>query len=261
MSRGLGCTFYGVEGIGKTEFSLQFPKELACVSIEESGYEDLDDFGKVPEGCVNFDIKTIGNLMLFLKKKAGDFRTVVIDSLSGLENLIAKAVCDQDFNGDMSKYSAYYVGPRKHAPPWASRVCTELDALRSKGTNIILIGHSKIELIKNPNGHDYNANLLDIDEGVRGVFTKWAQAVIFMTLDTEVMATKTVKGKVIEAKANNDLLADSDRIMYTTKHPTHSAKSRIDLPTYISMGDSAKEAYENFVKVFPPGKVKDNLVQ
>lgn len=38
MPRGLGLILFGIEGIGKTSFALQFPKPLMIMPLKEPGY-------------------------------------------------------------------------------------------------------------------------------------------------------------------------------------------------------------------------------
>jgi hypothetical protein len=141
-------------------------------------------------------------------------------------------------------------------PIYMEDLCNELTLLNTKGVNTILIGHAKNETVKNPTGTDYTSTVLDFEQWARGVIIKRFAAVLYMTLDMEVMVTKTWKGKPTEAKAQNDLLEASDRIMYTTRHPSHSAKNLYKLPPYISLGESAEEAYDRLMKALPQ-KIQD----
>ena len=122
---------------------------------------------------------------------------------------------------------------------------------RSKGVNIVLLGHTKIEKSKNIISSDYQSAMLNMESWPRDVLTKWAQAVLFMTMDFELRTTKTWKGKTTEAKVNASLDEEVDRIIYTSKHPSHSAKNRLSLPPFIHMGESAEQTYKNFVKELP----------
>jgi hypothetical protein len=250
MARGLGLVVYGTEGVGKTSFALEFPKEVLCISVKESGFDDLEMVGQVPPGCDGVDIETFGALIKTMQN-AKDYRTVVIDSLSGVQQLMTKDILKEVYNNDLKDFGGFSEGFRIHGPVWAEKVTNAAELLRGAGVDVIFIGHSKIELPKNVNGTDFSTTELDMEKWPRAVFLKWAQAVLYMTLDVEVMNTKSWKGKPIEGKIKQDLEDESDRIMYTSKHPTHSAKNRIGLPVFISMGNSPRQAYENFFKHLP----------
>lgn len=252
--RGLGLVFYGEEGVGKTSLALQFKKDLLCISARENGFENLDMVGDVPEGCENFVVDTFPEIINTLKK-AKDYETIVIDSLSGVQMLMAndiiKTIYGQMDNPEKA-FGSFSEGYRVHGPMWMERLCNELTLLNERGVNTIILGHAREETVKNVFGTDYNGTVLDMEKWPRAVITKWAAAVLYMTLDMDVMVTKSWKGKPTEGKARNPLEEDSDRIMYTTRHPSHSAKNLLNLPPYISMGESPQEAYKKLYDKLPP---------
>ncbi len=254
MTRGLSIIFYGTEGVGKTSFALQFKKEISFLSVKENGFANLDMVGDIPPNCDNTDIDSFQELIRYIRA-AKDYSTLVIDSLSGVQQILADHIIKvhySDKDDPQKHFGQFSEGYRIHAPRYVEQICNELTLLNNKGINTLLLGHAKQELIKVPTGTDYNATVIDMESWPRAIIKKWAAAVIYMTLDLEVVVTKTWKGKPTEAKAKNELESDSDRIMYTTKHPSHEAKNLLKLPTYISMGNSPQEAYQNFFSKLPP---------
>lgn len=252
MPRGLGLLIYGMPGIGKTSFALQFPKPLTCLSIKETGYDDLELIGEVPEGCENVEIEDWEELLSF-SKKCSD-KTVVYDSTSGLQQILFEHVIAETYEGDAARFSSYSQGPRIDAPVAMSELESHLNYMRSKGTNVILLGHMKTEDMPNSMGPNYMSHVLDMDKGIRGLLTKWAQATLFMSVDIEQQqAVRSHKGQVISAKAKDV----DDRLMHCQNAPGHIAKNRLGLPPYVSMGHSPKEAYENFKKKVHPNVAKD----
>lgn len=256
MARGLGLVVYGTEGVGKTSFALEFPKDLLCISVKESGYDDLEMVNQVPPGCEGMEVDSFASLIKTMQN-AKSYRTVVIDSLSGVQQLMTKDILKEVYSNELKEFGSFSEGFRIHGPVWAEKVTNTAELLRSAGVDVIFIGHAKVELPKNVNGTDFATTEVDMEKWPRAVFLKWAQAVLYMTLDVEVMATKSWKGKAIEGKVKQDLTDESDRIMYTSKNPSHSAKNRIGLPLFISMGDSPRQAYENFFNKLPDS-LKEN---
>ena len=262
MTRGLSIIFYGPEGMGKTSLALQFKKELLFISVNENGYENLDMVGDVPANCEHIRATTFPQLKSAIKE-AKHYSTVVIDSLSGVQQILADYILKEhysDKNDPQQAFASFSEGHRCHAPFYSEQICNELSALNSQGVNTILLGHTKSEIIKNPGGLDYNATVIDLEQWSRGVYKKWAMAIIYMTLNLDLIVTKKWKGTPQESKAVTDLESDSDRIMYTTKNPTHEAKNLLKLPPYILMGDSPQEAYENLFKHMPP-KIQEAQAQ
>ncbi len=258
--RGLGLIIYGVEGIGKTSFSLQLPKPLRMISVNECGYEDLDDIGAIPDGCENVNISSFPELLKEMREST-DVKTLVIDSLSGVSQLMKDDILRNIYSTEdnpAQKYGSFSEGDRIHAPDCAQRVENAGTVLRNKGINVILLGHTRIEKSKNVVATDYQSAGIDMGNWARNVLTKWAQAVLFMDMDFKLRITKKWKQVPTEAKVVGDLNEEVARIIYTSKHPSHAAKNRLNLPTYIQMGSSAEEAYANFLAVLPE-KIKENL--
>ena len=250
--RGLGLLVYGVEGIGKTSFGLQFPGPLKCISVNETGFEDLADVGEVPSNCTNVYVDSFPDFITELRQS--EEKTVIVDSLSGVAQLMKDDIIEDVYAGDqnpLKSFGSFSEGWRVHGPIWAEKIENAGTVLRNKGTNIIFIGHTKIEKSKNIISADYQSAGLNMESWPRDVLTKWAQAVLFMTMDFQLRITKSWKGTPTEAKVTGDLEDEVDRIMYTTKHPSHSAKNRLKLPPFIQMGDSAEAAYSNFVEKLP----------
>jgi hypothetical protein len=250
----MGLIIYGQEGLGKTSLAAQFPKPLRFISVKESGYEDLEETGQIPKGCSNINVSGWQELLAEVKD-GDDQKTLVIDSLSGVNQLMKVDILQHIYTGSqdekLSAYGAFSDGARNHETTWIGKLEVLCTILRNKGVNIILIGHEKEETTKNVVSTDYKSSVIDMEKWPRSVLTKWAQAVLFLSMEFDLRITKKWKGVATEAKVDTSLEDEVGRIMYTTKHPSHSAKNRLGLPTFIMMGDSPQEAYENFVAKLP----------
>ena len=252
--RGLGLIVYGDMGIGKTSFALQFPGPLKCISVRESGFADLFDMGQVPEGSTNCIVTTFQEFIEELND-VDDYRTVVVDSLSGVWQAAKDDIINQVYaskDNPLDAFGSFSEGARIHGPIWMEKVETFAERVRNKGINIVLIGHTKIEKAKNIISTDYQSAHINMESWPRDVLKKWAQAVLFMTLDFDLKITKKWQGVPTEAKASTSLEEEVSRIIYTTKHPSHDAKNRLGLPPFILMGENANETYLRFVKCLTP---------
>jgi len=242
--RGLGLVIYGIPGIGKTSFAAQFPGPVQFFSMKESGFDDLNDVGEIPEWCSNENLLSWESFIVQFRKCTA--KTIVIDSLSGFQQLLFRYVTDKFYDGDVKKFSAYYNGPRTDAPAVLDREWEALaTAKRNMGCHIILLGHAKTDMIPNALGTDYQAHIVDLDKGIGGFINKWAQAVLFMGLDIE--AARNNRGQMTNKAQNTD-----ERVMYTNTSPGHAAKSRgLKLPNPILLGDSAEQAFKAFWSKIP----------
>lgn len=254
MPKGISLLIVGTEGVGKTSFAAEFPKPIDFYSMSETGCEDLIDLGKISDQFVtDYVIDSFQELLTRIRNSQA--RTIVLDSVSGLQRVIFNYCASEDYGGDYDAFLDYYKGPRQQCPAYADQLCSLLENKRREGVHVILLAHTKVETIKNPKGLDYTTFEIDADEGIRSVFKKYMANILFMDLDpgTE-RVTKSLKGKAIEAK-----MKDHDiRVIFTQKSLTHTAKNKLDLPLVIPMGDSPEEAYDTFVDKLPP-LFKDQL--
>ena len=269
--RGLYLIVYGDEGMGKTSLALQFPKPLRCLSINEFGYDNLDAIEKVPKGCENIQVEEHPELLHELKQ-CTDVKTVIIDSASGYQQIMKDNILQEIYATDqygnqnspaaaLKQFGSWgSEGYRIHGPTWAGKLEQQCLKLQARGINVILIGHTCLEKSKSVTTTDYQAAMLNMEKNPRAVLTKSAQAVLYMTLDFSVKTTKEFRKKPTEAKVTEDMGEEISRIMYTTKHPAHSAKNCLDLPPFIDMGESEQDCYENFVKKLPK-KYQEHLKQ
>ena len=84
------------------------------------------------------------------------FKTLVIDTINGVERLCHENVCHEHFGDDWgdSGFAGYARGPRL-AVPDITMLLGRLDALRTaKGMSIILLAHATTATFKNPEGPD-----------------------------------------------------------------------------------------------------------
>lgn len=238
--------------MGKTSLAVRFPGPLTCISIRETGFDDLNDVGIVPPGCTNYNIPDYQYLIPLLKECTA--QTIVIDSLSGFQQVFFEHIIKTQYDGNRTKFSAYSTGARQDAPIIMLDLEAVLTEKRNKGQHVILIAHTRVDTITNALGANYESSSPDLDKGIRANFTKWAQAVLYIDLNSTIsIATEMVwtGGKQVAIEGKADRSDGPTRIMYTEKGLGHSAKNRLGLPSMINMGKSAQEAFDNLWKHIP----------
>ena len=77
-----------------------------------------------------------------------DFKTIVVDSLDVIEEMITLKVCTENRYTDISK-GAYGAGYQARTAVWANFFKC-LDCLRDKGMTIILIAHAAVVKVADP---------------------------------------------------------------------------------------------------------------
>ena len=257
MPRGLGLIIYGIEGIGKTTFCLQAPKPLSIMPIREPGYFDLEDVGEVPQGVTPLIVKDYEDVKVAIS--ACQAKTLVIDSISGLQEFLVKYITNTVYGGSFKAFKSFYNGLRQDCPREVAEIIDLLEFIRNKGTNVLICAHRQTATEDDPSGPDIRVQTLFGDIGVTGPFMKWAQATLFLAGKKQVdIVTKSVgfggQSKVLEGKAT----AGVSRLMYTQFSGSHVAKNKLHLPPVIAMGKSAEESWSNFCKALPES-IQKNL--
>src|SRR5262249_4597947 len=138
-----------------------------------------------------------------------DFKTLVVDGLTGLEQVLCEHVCATYFEGLLSNFNAYGRGWDTVAGTLASFL-RRLDHLRARRIAVVLLAHSKIANFANPTGSDYARYVPDVKDRLWSLLHKWLDLFAFLTLDVEVKPATGGKGKAV---------GGARRILYTEERP------------------------------------------
>lgn len=263
MTRGLGLLIYGTEGVGKTSFALQGADYLGdthVINAKETGSLDLLELNL--DGFNTEKIKKVTDATRYediINGVAQPFPLTIIDGVgaSGMQAMLFDYVCRKEYNGiweGKDGFNSYWKGQRVSSPPFLRQLMDKIDFYRSEGRHFMLIAHAITEKVTNELGADYLISAPDLDQGTsdgcRSVLTKWAQAILFMTINIDI-TTATKREKHTDVTLEGKASQNTARIIYTTKGPGHSAKNRLGLPEIINMGHNSKESFENLFKVLP----------
>lgn len=238
---------YAGEGWGKTSFGAQVPKPIFIQSRGETGLETLIDAGQLPD-VAHFpevqDWPTLMGAVQWLRESEHPYKSVVIDTINGLERLLHEHVCQRDFGGDWGDrgFGSYQKG-FEIAVADLHLLLSGLDELRiEKRMSIVILAHRRIVTIKNPAGADYDTYQPDVHKTTWGAIAKWSDVILFGDMEVivdEVSATgkaKTRKGKGVA----------QNRIIRCESSPAWVAKNRLGLPPEVDAGNSAAEAWANY---------------
>jgi hypothetical protein len=157
--------FYSEAGEGKTTLAGQFPAPLFITTAGEQGASIYKQTGKLQAGTpvIKLDalfahseipsesghpgwIKCMETLRRFLTGKH-NYKTVVIDSTSGLQDLCFQHGASMLYEGKMDTKSAECYWSGVFLP-----LCLQIVAA---GYNVILIAHSTLRDVTNPTGPDF----------------------------------------------------------------------------------------------------------
>jgi hypothetical protein len=231
---------YAPEKWGKTSFAAYAPGAVFLMSEGETGLLTLLESGQIPdtphfpEDCRTWE--QLRQNVRALIRDPHEFKTLVIDTANGAERLLSSWVLQHEFGGiswGKDGYNTFGNGSIACVRHWVEFL-RDLDDLRVKRKmSILLLAHSKIKTVNNPEGPDYDQLR---PEGIDKLWTlthKWADIIAAGCYTTMVKDDK-VSG--IDA-----------RVIKTSGTLAAVCGNRYGLPPTIPCGANAKTAFQNFV--------------
>lgn len=227
---------YGTEGGGKTTWASGAPAPIFLPGEDGTNHLDVARFPR-PEswGDVLDSIRT-------LTADPHDFKTLVIDTIDGLEPLCWKYVCDKGGKTDIESFG-YGKGYNAALDEWRLFLAALERLCRARAMNVILIGHAQVRTFKNPVGPDYDRYSMKINDKAAGLIREWTDATLFATY--EEFSVKD------ERNANRVRgVSSGARIVHTQRSAAWDAKNRFDLPEPMPL---AFEDFASAVEAHRPG--------
>lgn len=233
---------YGTPCIGKSSMAADFPKPV-IVQTETVG-------GSVGASRLPL-VKTWDDFVAQLKaihsRELGDFKTVVVDSMKFLEQIIVKKVCaDRGISSlDDEKYGVAYGAAMRYWYVFLDM----MDRFLDDGVNVVLIGHETQRTVKDPRIDEYESTTIDLMKWGKTYdpvksLACWADCVLYLAhklytreSDTGIGGTRTTA------------TSTGERIIYTEERPAYLAKNRFSMPPELpyKKGEGYK-VIENYLK-------------
>jgi hypothetical protein len=250
----LGLIICASGGFGKTSLGTCAKDPIFIQSKGERGLEALIDAGQVEETpffpvCETY-AEVVGSVLSLLEG-GHTYKTVVFDTVNGVERLILDHVCDRDFSGNQESFQAYGRGIETALSEVVYYVSL-LDRLRTEqDMTVMLLGHAKVKTVKNPGASDFDRYQLDAHDKTFAILERWADAVIFGGYNL-----LAVKETDITKKAK--MAGGDERVLYCQPGAAFVAKNRLGLPAEIPGGSTYKEMFRNLASaIFAGRKTQD----
>lgn len=223
QQRPLRIVIYGVDGIGKSSFAASSPAPIFISAEDGTAHLDVIRF-PMPESWSDI-MDAIG----VLYDQPHEFQTLVIDSADWAEQIARDAVCIE--NRVPSIESIPYGKGWVFSQEKFSQLLRGLDALYTKGMNIIVVAHAQIKPFNDPEHEAYDRYSLKLDKRADPLFREWADYVLFANWDTRIEQATDTKGKPLpglEGKAKGR--SYGKRLLYTQRSAAFDAKRRFNIP-------------------------------
>jgi hypothetical protein len=206
---------YGPGGIGKT--TLASKAQSAIFLPTEDGTNQLD-IVRMPRASRLADVFEALDELTTTKH---DFRTLVVDTLTGIDTLVERHTCDANGWSSLGD-PGYGKGPVAAFGEWL-RVLAAFERFQAEtNMHLVFLGHSALQKITDPDanvGEYLQFNLAINDAKVSGLWHNWSDANLFANYE---IAKKSEKAKQVISSGN--------RYLYTAKRPAFVAKNRYGLP-------------------------------
>lgn len=209
---------YGVEGIGKTTFAAMAPDAIFLPT--EEGQGDID--------CESLPLATTYEqavaALSALYTEDHKYRTVVVDSLDWLEQLIWHKVCQA--KGVQNIADIGYAKGYDLAITFWRDFLAGLSALRQdRGMMIVLIAHAKIERFEDPETQPYDRYMPRLHKRAAAMVQEWCDEVLFATYKVYTKSVEEGYGRTTTTGIGTGV-----RVLKTTERPANMAKNRLGLP-------------------------------
>ena len=206
---------HGVAGIGKTSLAAEFPapilldtEEGAPAGVDVATFGLLPSYGALMEG------------MGSLAQEEHEFKTLILDSVDGLEPMIWRETCVRN-QWESIETPGYGKGYLAADIIW-NEFMTGCDYLRrEKGMTIILIAHSDVKTFDEPGKVPYSRYDLRMHKRGAAILTDRCDYILFVGSKTEI---KEVDAGFNKKHAHAE--GGGARWIFTDSRPAFIAKNR-----------------------------------
>ncbi len=234
---GIGKTAFGIGSNSETDYKIGKPEHL-LMNIDYRGADRLECARLFNQKITGMgDIK---NAIESLISQKHNFSWLIIDDLSTLEEIFVKEVC-RDFGVSELNKIEYAKGFELAKEKWHVFLDLLLQLQTAKSIGIVLIGHTKIEQLKDPMSEAYSHHNLQLDKRSRDILNK---AVDLIGFAHKKVVTK--KGDDNFGKKESVPVGESTRVLtFAPDIEGFNSKDRFGLPKEILLDWSTFETEIN----------------
>lgn len=232
LKTALRFMFYGPEGVGKT--SLVADTGALFLDIEGgSGEVEAARYPFNPGEADEFKPRSLDQVEAaiddLLTNPGHGFPAIAIDTVTALEALVHKAICERDKKGGIEGYGfgkGFNIAVERLRP-----LLAKLDLLRTQNVAIFLVGHSSVQTFKNPTGEDYDYFSLAAHHKFAGALKQWCDVVGFIQFEG---GSRKLDGDESQSKRARGWTTGR-RLIQLARTAAWDAKSRLAVPDEIEL--------------------------
>lgn len=232
-------TIYGVPKIGKSSLGAEFPRPIFIQTAEGEN---------VPAGveAETIEVRSYGELceaIGALVNEEHNYATAVIDSISGLENLIRAEACAR--NGWKTiEDPGYGKGYKIAAAIFLEYIDGITTLRRERNMAVVQIGHTNISRFDDPDTDPYSRYRIQLHDSAADIIESNSDVIAFLNLKKSI--------KKVDAGFNKELRhaeGGSVRWMFLEQKANHIAGNRFGMPPEILYRKG--EGYAALAKYLP----------
>ena len=212
---------YGEHGVGKGTWASKAPG--AFFLDIEGGLNDIDCERTEKLGSA----RAVSEAVTWLIHNEHDYKTLVVDTVDWLEQLIHKQIVSDEANPKIKSIAdiGYGKGYSRAVPIW-NWFLNQFEQLRSqKKMAIILLSHAKVERYESPESESYDRYSPDLHKSSSSMIQEWCDEVLFAS--TRVYTKKQDEGF---NRSRNVAVGGKERYIRTSESASSIAKNRLNLP-------------------------------
>ena len=234
----------GQEGVGKSTAGAKMPNPVFLCG--ESGLVG-PQFADTP----SFTPTSWAEALAFCEELASNpsgYKTLVIDTLDWIEPMLYTHVVVAAKKNDIKHIEDFGYGKGYViAQQEARKMLAVLDKVNAAGMAVLILSHSQLKTVKNPEGDDYDHFESKVNTKVAGIFKEWCDAVLFARFEIYVRKD----GMKVKAQGG------TERIVQTTHSAAWDAKNRYGLPEVMDLDMS--EIYTRIVSGKSSGEMLEAI--
>lgn len=235
---------YGVDGIGKSSLAAEWPEPIYLPTPGERPPSDVD----LPTPG---EIESFGDLLDIMGElitEEHEHKTVIIDSLDGLEPMVNAVTCARigatsiDSN-DKGSPAAFGRGIVETETEWGEFMAG-CRALTERGIAVVLIAHPEIKRFDSPVTDPYDRYQLKVNKRAAALVREQSDIVAFLNYRISIKTKEVAPKKEISHAEGG-----KERQIHLTEGPGFVAKNRYSTPDVIPYRKGA--GYAELAKYFP----------